>query len=208
MVLPDQVSLLCRAIQKKGQDEAEKILSRAAEQAERIVHDAEEKVHGELDRRLTQKRQAAFQQARQIQDGATLQAGKKLLQAKESLLNELLQAARQRLLEIRDGPDYPAVLQSLILQAVAELPGEERCRIQVRERDQPLFNDAFFHVLMPDDERRLELISEAADISGGCLVYSFDGRMLVDFSFSALLTRAQPRLRELMATELLEEQEQ
>jgi len=203
MVLPDQVSLLCRAIQKKGQGEAEKILSRAAGQADRIVRDAEEKIHGELDRRLTQKRQSAFQQARQIKDGATLQAGKQLLQAKESLLKELLQAARQRLLDIRDGPEYPAVLQSLILQAAKELPGEERCRVQVRERDQTLFNDAFRSVLMLHDEPRLELMTEAADINGGCLVYSFDRRMLVDFSFTALLTRAQPRLRELLATELL-----
>jgi len=206
VALPDQVSLLCREIQKKGQAEAEKILSRAGEQAERIVRDAEEKIRGELENRLRQKRQSAFLEARQLKDGATLQAGKQLLLAKESLLNELLQETRQRLISIRDGAGYPAMLQSLILKAVAEIP-EKQCWIQVREHDQPLVSDAFLQALMQDNERRLELMTEPAAISGGCLVYSFDRKMLVDFSFSALLTRAQPRLRELLASELLEEKE-
>lgn len=207
MALPDQVSLLCRAIQKKGQSEAREILSRAGEQAERIVRDAEEKVHSELEQRLAQKRQAAFQQARQLKDGANLKAGQQLLLAKEALLKELLLETRQHLMGMRDGAEYPDILQSLILQAVAELP-KEQCWVQVRESDQAIFSDAFCQVLMQQGGRRVELMTEPADISGGCLVYSSDKRILVDFSFTALLTRAQPRLRELLASEFLEEEEQ
>jgi vacuolar-type H+-ATPase subunit E/Vma4 len=204
--LPDQVSLLCREIQKKGQAAAEKILSRAEEQAKRIVRDAEEKMHNELEDRLSQKRQSAFLQARQLKDGATLQAEKQLLLARESLIQELLQETRQRLITLRDGAEYPAVLQSLIVQALTEIPGEQ-CWIQVRKQDQSLFSDEFLRTLMEHDRRRLELMTEPAAISGGCLVYSFDRKMLVDFSFSVLLTRAQPKLRELMAAELLEKEE-
>ena len=81
MALPDQVSLLSRAIQKKGQAEAEKILARSREQAQGIVRDAEKKVHEELEQHLAEKRKNAFQQARRLKDGATLKARQLLLQA-------------------------------------------------------------------------------------------------------------------------------
>ena len=60
VALPDQISLLCRAIRKKGQTEAENILARAGEQAQGIVRDAEVKVHGELEQHLAEKKQDAF----------------------------------------------------------------------------------------------------------------------------------------------------
>jgi len=206
VTLPDQVSLLCRAIQQKGRSEAKEILSRAAQQAERIVRDAEEKVHSEFEQRLAQKRQAAFGLARQLKDGANLKTGQQILLAKEALLQELLLETRQHLMGMRDGTEYPDILQSLILQAVAELP-EEQCWVQVRESDHAFFSDAFYQDLMQQVGRKVELMTEPADISGGCLIYSFDKRILVDFSFTALLSRAQPRLRELLASELLEEEE-
>ena len=205
MALPDQVSLLCRAIRKKGQTEAEKILDRAGEQAQRIVRDAEEKVHGELEQHLAEKRQDAFQQAGRLKDGANLKARQLLLQAKEDLMQELFREAPQRLESMRKEAGYPEFLQSIVLQAIRELPGEE-VWIQVRKDDQYLVNETFCQNLSLLSGRRVDLLPEPAAITGGCLAYSSDKRVLVDFSFSALLSRAQPQLRELLAKELLEEQ--
>lgn len=204
VALLDQVSLLSRAIRKKGQAEAEKILARSREQAQGIVRDAEEKVQGELEQHLAEKRQDAFQQARRLKDGASLKARQLLLQAKEELMQELFEEARQRLESMRDEAGYPELLQSIALQAIRELPGEE-VWIQVRKEDQSLVCETFCHNLSRLSNRKVDLFPEPAAISGGCLVYSFDKRVLVDFSFSALLSRAQPQLRELLAKEMLEE---
>ena len=204
MALPGQVSLLCRAIQKKGQAEAEKILARAGEQAQGIVRNAEKKVHEELEQHLAEKRKNAFQQARKLKDGATLKARQLLLQAKEELMQELFLEARQRLESMRDEAGYPELLQSIALQAIRELPGEE-VWIQVRKDDQSLVSETFCGNLSRLSERKVDLFPEPAAISGGCLVYSFDKKVLVDFSFSALLSRSKPRLRELLAKEMLEE---
>ena len=205
VALPDQVSLLHRAIQKKGHTEAEKILARAREQAQGIVRDAEQKVHDELEQRLAEKRQDAFQQARKLKDGASLKARQLVLQAREELMQELLGEARQQLETMRDEAGYPELLQSIGLQAIRELHSEE-VWIQVRKDDQPLVNETFCQNLSRLSERRVGLFLEPTGISGGCLAYSSDKRVLVDFSFSALLSRAQPQLRELLAKELLEEQ--
>ena len=203
MALLDQVSLLSRAIREKGQAEAEKILVRAREQAQGIVQDAEKKVHEELELHLAEKRKDAFQQARRLKDGATLKARQLLLQAKEELMQDLFLEARQQLESMRDEAGYSELLQSIALQAIRELPGEE-VWIQVRKDDQSLVSETFCGNLSRLSERRVELFPEPAAISGGCMVYSFDKKILVDFSFSALLSRAQPQLRELLAKEILE----
>ncbi len=205
MALPDQVSLLYRAIQKKGQAEAETILAEAREQAQGIVRNAELKVQGELEKHLAEKRQDAFQQARKLKDGASLKARQLLLQAKEGLMQELLAEARQQLESMRDEAGYPEFLQSIAVQAIRELPGEKML-IQMRQEDQSLMDETFCRDLSRLSERRVDLFPEPAAISGGCLAYSSDKKILVDFSFSALLSRAQPQLRELLAKEFLEEQ--
>ena len=205
MALPDQVSLLYRAIQKKGQTEAEKILARAREEAQSIVRDAEQKVQGELEQQLAVKKQDAFQQAGKLKDGASLQARQLILQAKEELMQELFRGARQRLETMRDEAGYPELLHSIALQAISELPGEE-VWIQVRKDDQSLVRGTIFGDLSRLSKRKVDLFPEPAAISGGCLAYNSDKKILVDFSFSALLSRAQPQLGELLAKELLEEQ--
>lgn len=205
MALPDQVSLLYRAIQKKGHTEAEKILARAREQAQSIVLAAEQKVHGELEQHLAEKRQDAFQQAGKLKDGASLKARQLVLQTKEELMQELLQEARQQLESMRNEAGYPELLQSIALQAIRELPGD-KVWIQVRQDDQSLVGETFCRDLSQFSERKVALFPEPTAISGGCLAYSSDKKILVDFSFSALLSRAQPQLRELLAKELLEEQ--
>jgi vacuolar-type H+-ATPase subunit E/Vma4 len=204
MALPDQVSLLCRAIQKKGQTEAEEILVRAREQAQHIVGDAKETVHSELEQHLTRQRQDAFQQAARLKDGATLKARQLLLQAKEELMQELFREASQRLESMREEAGYPELLQSIVLQAIRELPGKQ-VWIQVRKVDQSLLSETFCRNLTRLSGRRVDILPEPAAITGGCLAYSSDKRVLVDFSFSAILTRAQPQLRELLAKEMLED---
>ena len=205
MALPDQVSLLCRAIQKKGQAEAEKILTHATEQAQSIVRDAEEKVQSELGRHLATRKKDAFQQAGRLRDGAGLKARQLLLQAKEALMEDLFQEALQRLEHKREEAGYTEFLQSLALQAVRELP-TDKVWIQVRADDQPLVTERFCRELSRLSGQTVELLPEPAEITGGCLAYSSDKRILVDFSFSALLSRGRPQLRYLLAVAMLEEQ--
>ena len=119
-------------------------------------------------------------------------------------MQELFLEARQQLESMRDEAGYPELLQSIALQAIRELPGEE-VWIQVRKDDQSLVRETFCGNLSRLSDRKVDLFPEPAAISGGCLVYSFDKIVLVDFSFSALLSRAKPRLRELLAKEMLEE---
>ncbi len=202
MPLPDQMSLLCRAIRKKGQKEAGEILSRAREQINRILQEAKENTQRELEERVSQERQSAHQRAQRVVSAAELKAGQQVMVTRQALLREVFEEAEKRLSALRDGPGYPNMLRLLAIHAVSSLP-EGYCWIQVRKIDQGLFSQDMLIDLSKETGQTVELLPEPADINGGCLAFSANKKILVDFSFDALLKRAEPKLKELMATEFL-----
>ena len=202
MPVPDQMSLLCRTIREKGQKEAGEILSRAGEQADRILREARENTQRDLEKRVSQERQSAYQRAQRVVSAAELKAGKQVMVTRQALLREVFEEAEKKLSDLRDGPGYPNILRLLTIHAVSSLP-EEHCWIQVRKSDQGLFSQDMLMDLSKETGQAVEFLPEPADINGGCIAFSANKKILVDFSFDALLKRAEPRLGELMATEFL-----
>lgn len=202
MPLPDQVSLLCRAIREKGQKEAGEILSKAREQADRILREAKENTQRDLEEHVSQERQSAYQHAQRVASAADLKARQQVMVARQALLREVFEEAEKRLSALRDGPRYPNILRFLAIHAVSSL-SEGRCWIQVRKNDQGLFSQDMLMDLSRETGRTVGLLPEPAKINGGCFAFSANKKVLVDFSFDALLKRAEPRLKELMATEFL-----
>ena len=202
MPLPDQVSLLCKAIREKGQKEAGEILSRAREQANRILQKAKENTQRDLEVHVSQERQSAYQHAQRVISAAELKARQQVMATRQALLKEVFEEAEKRLSALRDEPRYPNILRLLAIHAVSSL-SEGHCWIQVREKDQGLFSQDMLMDLSKETGQTVEFLPEPADINGGCLALSANKKILVDFSFDALLKRAEPRLKELMATEFL-----
>ena len=200
MPLPDQMSLLCRAIREKGQKEAGEILSRAREQANRILREAKENTQRDLEERVSQERQSAHQHAQRVVSAAELKAGQQVMVTRQELLRKVFDEAEKRLSALRDEPGYLNILRLLAIHAVSSLP-EGHCWIQVRISDQGLFSQDMLTDLSKETGQTVELLPEPADINGGCLAFSANKKVLVDFSFDALLKRAEPKLKELMATE-------
>ena len=196
------MSLLCRAIREKGQKEAGEILSRAREQANRILQEARENTQRDLEERVSQERQSAYQRAQRVVSAAELKAGQQVMVTRQALLNEVFEDAEKRLSALRDGPGYPNTLRLLAIHAISSIP-EGHCWIQVREKDQGLFSQDMLIDLSKKTGQAVELLPEPAKIKGGCLAFSANKKVLVDFSFDALLKRAEPKLKELMATEFL-----
>ena len=192
------MSLLCRAIREKGQKEAGEILSRAREQANHILQEAKENTQRDLEEHVSQERQSAYQQTQQVVSAAELKAGKQVMVTRQALLREVFDEAEKRLSALRDEPGYPNILRLLAIHAISSIP-EEHCWIQVREKDQGLFSQDMLIDLSKKTGQAVELLPEPTDIKGGCLAFNANKKVLVDFSFDALLKRAEPRLKELMA---------
>jgi len=192
------MSLLCRAIREKGQKEAGEILSRAREQANHILQEAKENTQRDLEEHVSQERQSAYQQTQQVVSAAELKAGKQVMITRQTLLREVFEEAEKRLSALRDEPGYPNILRLLAIHAISSIP-EGHCWIQVREKDLGLFSQDMLIDLSKKTGHAVELLPEPAKINGGCLAFGANKKVLVDFSFDALLKRAEPRLKELMA---------
>ncbi len=203
MAIPDQVYLLCRALKEKATEEAAKILADAREQAEQIRKDAREEIQRRLGHWASRERMAAYKEARQITDAAELKARQTVMAAKERLVAEIQNAVKERLIELRSSGEYPDILKRIARKALRALPGEEAL-LQVRSDDSHLITEDFLQDLAKSTGKRVKLMKEPADISGGCVAYSANQKMLVDFSFEAFLEREYPRLKGLLAKEILE----
>ncbi len=201
MPLPDQTTLLCRAIRKKGEAEAEAILADAGAKAEQIITRARKRVEGEMEAEIARRRRRALRDAGRIVDNGELKAKQRIMAARQEIMDRLFAEARSRLLALRRSPDYPRILGNLALRAVRGLPAAT-CRLQVRKEDMALLPDTRLRELSAQSGKEVTLAAEAAAISGGCLALAGEGRIFIDFSFDTLLERGRPLLQEILTREI------
>ena len=79
MALPDQIELLCLAIQKKASDEAEKILSEARQRHDDMIRGALEDIERQIEQKKDELRKKAYQDARRKIDAAELKGRRKVM---------------------------------------------------------------------------------------------------------------------------------
>ncbi len=203
MPVPDQAFLLCRALRKKAGSEADKILLDAREKARRIITEAGEDTERRLGEWMGREQMSAHKQARQIKDAAELKARLAVMSAKKKLIGEIHESARERLFGLSEGPGYPGILKHLVLRAVKALPGNE-VLLQVRSRDKALLSDNLLGEMARQTGKGVKVMDEPADITGGCIAYGLNKKVLVDYSFEVLLKRGTPLLKRLLARKVFE----
>ncbi len=202
MALPDQLYLLCKAIREKGEKEATVILSDAREKAEQIVEGAREDANRQLTVILSREEASARMEARQIMDAAELKAQRMMMSAREELADEIYRSAKNRLLELRDSSNYEKILTNLSIRAVSAIP-DKKVLLQLREQDQKIISRVILGEIKEASGKDIEILSIPAKITGGCLAYGTDRKVLIDFSFEALLKREEPRLRAILSNEVM-----
>ncbi len=198
MPIPDQIELLCLAIQKKAQGQAEKIISAAKEAAQRRLEAERRRIALEMEQKKTLLAQQAHQEARRILDAAELQSRRSIMATREEIYQMVLDQGRTVLEGLKkDAPRYIQVLETMVKRAAGLLPGSEM-ELRVSRHDQALVKD---HIgrLEQAAGRRILLSGQPAAITGGIIASSPEGKMLVDLSFEAIFRKIEPELRDLVA---------
>ena len=203
MPLPDQLSLLCIAVEEKAQVEAQAILDEARNNTDKIIQSARQDMKLRLERRLLTERENAAREASRIVDAAELKARQFILRGKKEILSMLMEDAYRQLENIRSDPSYGELLKKLAVRAASGIPGEQAV-IKLNAEDQKLLTPAMLSDISRETGKKITLSSEIAAISGGCIACSVDMRQMVDCSFDALLKEAEPALMELLAEQFME----
>lgn len=144
---------------------------------------------------------------------ANVEAQRILLRAREAAVDAVVLRIAQALQVLReDSPQYRACLAGLAAEAVQAI-GEAHVHLFISGADQDLADTAFVESLQAVLRERLgrELVLSLdfsrADLGGGCMAASLDGRVVFDNTFSKRLERMRSRLRTSIVKEMTKSDE-
>jgi vacuolar-type H+-ATPase subunit E/Vma4 len=117
--------------------------------------------------------------------------------AREALVAEVFAEAARSLAGIRAAADYPGILRTLLLEAMADFPPEAPLVVRADPRDLPLLS-----AIALETGRRLSLEPRPVEW-GGLIVEGESGRVLADNTLLLRLERARQDLWPTLAADLL-----
>ncbi|HVN85123.1 MAG TPA: V-type ATP synthase subunit E [Candidatus Binatia bacterium] len=177
------------ALRTEAAERAERIRASAVAEAETLRGDAQ--ALGETrGRQATAKRLAV----------AETDSRRAWLWAREQLIDEVLNAARDRLSQFPHVPDARRIVHDLIVEALQVLPSGPVC-VRVPAAVSALIDPPLCATL-GGDRWQITVISDHAP-AHGVVAESADGRLRFDNSFDARLRRGRDHLRRLVLDTLL-----
>lgn len=187
------VQALSRAVLSEAQAEAEQILSDARAKAEAIRQRAQEQAQAERQEILDRARREAEHVRSQCLASAQLQARKLQLERREKLLDQVFEAARQRMSTIQQWTDYDQIARQWVREAVSHLGGNT-AHIWADEHTRAILADGMLNELVEELNTQLQLM-EPLERGLGVVAKTTDGHLEYDNTLGARLERLQDQLR-------------
>jgi len=200
-------------VESEAQKITDQILIDAKEDAKSVIVEARKSAEMMLERQSEVGRQKATERVSSIVSRARNEsditrgmvftdirrkAGWKVLSEKERLITDVLNEAKSRLTALAKAEKFMPELERMILDAGIALGGGE-LQIILNERDSalPLRLNAISKAISEktDNRTELKLSKERTKASGGVIVKSADGKVVLDNTFEAMLKRREKDLR-------------
>ena len=184
---------------------AGRTVRRAEQESKDIVQKAQSEAEDVRKSAIDAACQRAERQKTIVLATVDIEAQRIEIDARESVIREAFDAAEKRLAE-RQGFDYAGVLANLVA-AAAEAIGGDRFVVTVAERDRKSVELAALQQTVSRKMGRAVTLDSSSDptaISGGVIVYSAEGRRMVDNSFESRMARTYDHLRRQVAQFLFE----
>ncbi|MFH1151025.1 MAG: V-type ATP synthase subunit E [Actinomycetota bacterium] len=178
------------ALDEKANARVEAIKEEARQRANEIAAEVDRDV-ARLERlRLKKVEDALRSEATAIVYSASLKAKNQLIKAQEEAVDEAFRIAEQKLAEVSCEPRYPGILETLLLECLEFFPGADEVLLQVRADDRDIVER-----LMASGPMRYRVVDESLGASGGLIVSSSDGQVVVSNTFESRLVKARDHLR-------------
>ena len=162
-------------LEAETREEADRIVEAARAEARALGEQAARAGESELRREAEQRRALA-----------RLAAASALREAREEAFREFLAELRARLVALRDGASYPAVLRELIGESLTALPAATTLRIDPRD-------ETLAAKLLAGLDAGLQVVA-ALETAGGVELASGDGRTVRN-TIEERIANAEPTLR-------------
>ena len=172
------------SIRSLGFEKVAEIESAAKIQAEQAIEAASHKQHDSAEQYISLHVEQAKRDALRNEHSAAIANGRLLAEVKAEFLDRVAHKAQERLMELRDSPEYPALLCGLALDALENLGADASVHVDPRDVD-------VMAQCLAEGSKRYALISVIGDIetAGGVIAESADGKISCDNTFEARLAR-------------------
>jgi vacuolar-type H+-ATPase subunit E/Vma4 len=179
---------ILRALEDKAGARIEAIQSEAQQRVAEILSEVEKDAARTKRARLKKVEDSVRSEATAIVYSASLKAKNELIKAQEETVDEAFRLAEARLSDLHNDQRYPRVLEVLLDEALEFFSGE--VILQVRPGDRELVER-----LMSQRQRQFRFSETPLDASGGLVVSSPGGEVVVSNTFESRLEKARDKLR-------------
>ena len=189
----ENIQALSRAVLSEARADAEQILADARSKADVIRQHAQEQVQAERQEILERARREAEHVRSQCLAAARLQARKLRLEQREKLLDEVFDAARQRMSNVQQWTNYHQIVREWVREAVTRL-GSDAARIRADVHTRGILAGGALSELSEELNVQLQL-EKPLERGLGVVAETMDGHLKYDNTLEARLERWQDELR-------------
>jgi len=189
----ESLQALSRTVLRQAGADAKQVLADARTDADAVRKRARQQAETEREQTLERARQEADRIRSQSIAAAQLKARTLKLERREELLNDVFDAARQRLPMIRQWTDYDQIVRLLARESVAQLRAGE-CLIRADERAREILADDALAELSRESGVHLQL-GDTLEERIGVIAETLAGHRQYDNTLQARLQRLQDELR-------------
>ena len=180
---------ILKALEEKAEAREAAIESEAKQRVNEILAEVDKDAARTKRMRLKKVEDQIRSEATGIVYSAQLKAKNQLIKAQEETVDEAFKKAEQRLKDLGKQQDYPQVLEVLLDECLDFFP-EGEVLVQVRPDDRDLLEK-----MLAGRGRSFRISDTPLAASGGLVVSSPDGQIVVSNTFESRLERARDHLR-------------
>lgn len=180
---------ILKALEEKAEARVAAIESEAQQRASEILAEVDKDAARTKRMRLKKIEDQIRSEATGIVYSAQLKAKNQLIKAQEETVDEAFHKAELRLKDLDKQADYPQILEVLLDECLDFFPQGE-VLVQVRPNDRGTLEK-----MLSDRGRSFRISDTPLAASGGLVVSSPDGQIVVSNTFDSRLERARDHLR-------------
>jgi V/A-type H+-transporting ATPase subunit E len=189
---------ILQALDDQCREECQDIFARAEQEAKQILDQAKEEAEAIRQARLERVKAEARSEATSMLYSARLKSKNAVINAKEKVAERALADAEKRLQDLRSRPDYPAVLERLILEGLSRVSGKAVCHVDPEDKEVAAS-------ILARQGLDCEVVSDLQCL-GGAVISDPEGRVKIINTLEERLNRAREKLRMDVSGILFEEE--
>lgn len=198
------IQKMIRQIKEKAEKEKKSILEKAKAEADKKISEAKKKAENKKEKIMGKGHRESEKEKQRILASARSKKRQKKLKAREEIIQDTFEKAKDELSKLRKSDDYPEILENLIVTGGVSVGGKD-LKVLMSEKDKDLISENDKSEIEEKiseetgEETSVELDFTLKNTNGGAIIQRKSGNIVCDNTLEARLERQKDSLRKEVA---------